>query len=121
MKKENTKHIYCGIRMDTLYGKTVSDCIEQLKERLGLPVNRIIQDALVFYEHSTRGIELQIRNPEIEKMSECRKEKVQEKPLAEMLEKEPILEGLDQEPEAVNKKESMFSLLSGADVTEYQM
>lgn len=74
--KENAKQINLSIRMDTPYGKNVLDCMEKLKVRMGLSLNRIIQDALVHYEGATRetGDETAVQNTE---------EQIPEKPMPE--------------------------------------
>ena len=56
MKKEKQqKKIYCVIDIECTYGKMVMSALETLKDRMGLPVNRILQDALILYEMHTRN------------------------------------------------------------------
>lgn len=58
MKKEKQqKMFYCTINTECTYGKIVMNALEALRDRLGLPVSRIIQDALISYEMQTRNKE----------------------------------------------------------------
>ena len=104
MKKENRKEFFCTVRVDTTYGKNVINCVEQLKDRFGLSVSRILQDAILFYEQATRDKESLPVNldKKIEKI--------------EYPEKIP-----DFAERVTDKSEMMLSLLSTADGSEYQM
>lgn len=99
MSKENRKDFFCTVRTDSIYGKKVLNSVSLLKDRLDLPVSRIIQDALLNYEKATRNQEECFRNEE-------------EKNLPEE-EREP-------ETNHVQQPEESFSLLSGG-MSEYQM
>lgn len=100
MSKENRKEFFCTVRTDSIYGKKVLNCVSILKNRLDLPVSRIIQDALLNYEVVTRNQEDCFRIGE-------------EETLPEKEEREP-------ETNPVQKPEESFSLLSGG-MSEYQM
>lgn len=102
MEKEDQR-LYCTVKTDTTYGKNVLYCVEQLKERLGLSVNRILQDAILFYEASTRDRER--LHAKLEKTEEME------------LHIDEVCEPEDVEPE---KKADIYSLLSGGS-SDYQM
>ena len=104
MKKENRKEFFCTVRTDTAYGKNVLNCVEQLKDRFGLSVSRILQDAILFYEQATRDKEILPVNldKKIEKIEYPGK-------VPDLVEK------------VTDKNEIMLSLLSTADGSEYQM
>lgn len=100
MPKENRKEFFCTVRTDTAYGQKVLNSVNRLKNRLGLSVSRIIQDALLNYEERTRAQE--------EFFS-----KEEEKEIPEKEEKEPAKND-------VQNPEENFSLLSGG-MSDYQM
>lgn len=104
MKKENQKELFCTVRTDTTYGKNVINCVEQLKDRFGLSVSRILQDALLFYELATRD------KGNIYVSMDKKAERV------EYPEKVPELV-----EEVADKKENILSLLSTNDSSDYQM
>ena len=55
----NGKELRCTVRTDTTYGKKVLRCVEILKDRTGLPITSLIQEALIFFERSTREQEME--------------------------------------------------------------
>ena len=59
MKEMNGKELRCTVRTDTTYGKKVLRCVEILKDRTGLPLTSLIQEALIFFEQSTREQEVE--------------------------------------------------------------
>lgn len=99
MSKENRKEFFCTVRTDSIYGKKVLNSVCLLKDRLDLPVSRIIQDALLNYEKATRNKE------------EC--SQIGEEKISPEEERKP-------ETNHVQKTEESFSLLSGG-MSEYQM
>lgn len=56
-EKQQQKTFYCTINTECTYGKIVMNALESLKDRMGLPVSRILQDALILYEMHTRNKE----------------------------------------------------------------
>lgn len=56
-KEKQQKTFYCTINTECSYGKIVINALETLKDRMGLPVSRILQDALILYEMYTRNKE----------------------------------------------------------------
>lgn len=54
MNMQNEKEFRCKVRTDTTYGKKVLRCVELLKDRTGLAVTNLIQEALISYEQVTR-------------------------------------------------------------------
>ena len=59
MKEVNGKELRCKVRTDTTYGKKVLRCVEILKDRTGLPITSLIQEALIFFEQTTREQEME--------------------------------------------------------------
>ena len=57
MKSQKGKELRCLVKMDTTYGRKVINCVEILKDRMGLDVSKLIQDALIAYERATRESE----------------------------------------------------------------
>ena len=57
MREINGKELRCKVRTDTTYGKKVLKCVELLKDRTGLAVTNLIQEALISYEQITREYE----------------------------------------------------------------
>ena len=54
MNESNVKELRSNVRTDTTYGKKVLRCVELLKDRTGLAVTNLIQEALIAYEQITR-------------------------------------------------------------------
>lgn len=54
MNEKDVRELRCTVRTDTSYGKKVMKCVDVLKDRTGLTVTNLIQEALILYEKTTR-------------------------------------------------------------------
>ncbi|MBO5353024.1 MAG: hypothetical protein J6A77_06960 [Lachnospiraceae bacterium] len=67
MSQKNGKEIRSTVKVDTSYGRKVLTCVERLKDRTGLTISQLIQEALISYERATRE-EGEVENVEKEQL-----------------------------------------------------